>query len=95
MVGIIIKCCESLREALREFRNFRRSETLHSLIIQINRLEEEGDRVFAQAVRRLYAESSDARELAGWTRIFERLEKCCDACEDVSDSIESVVMKNS
>ena len=94
MVRIIVKCCEALRAALREFHNFRRSEDIHKRIVEINRLEEEGDRTFTKAVRMLYTEPADMMEVIGWTKIFERLENCCDTCENVSDVIESVIMKN-
>lgn len=95
MTKIIVNCCEALKSALKEFHNFRKSENLHKIIVEINRLEEEGDRTFTEAVRRLYREKSDVMEVMGWTKIFERLENCCDVCENVSDVIESVIMKNS
>jgi uncharacterized protein Yka (UPF0111/DUF47 family) len=46
-------------------------------------------------VRNLYKTSKDPIELMVWTEIFNRLEKCCDACEDVANDIENIVMKNS
>ncbi|WP_130862086.1 DUF47 domain-containing protein [Bacilliculturomica massiliensis] len=95
MTRIIINCCDALRSALKEFHNFRKSESIHKLIIEVNRLEEEGDRTYTEAVRQLYQEKTDVLEIMGWTRIFECMEKCCDVCENVSDVIESVIMKNS
>lgn len=95
MAKIIVKCCEALRQALIEFHNFRKSQTLHGLIIEINRLEEEGDALFTKAVRNLYVNGKDPLEVYGWGRTLHFMEICCDACEDVSDVIESVMMKNS
>jgi len=95
MTRIIINCCDALRSALKEFHNFRRSENIHKLIIEVNRLEEEGDRTYTEAVRQLYQEKTDVLEIMGWTKIFGCMEKCCDVCENVSDVIESVIMKNS
>lgn len=91
----ILKCCQSMEAALVEFQNFKKSKTLHSSIIEINRLEEEGDALYVNGVRNLYRTSKDPVELMVWTEIFRRLEKCCDACEDVADDIETIVMKNS
>ena len=34
-------------------------------------------------------------EIIAWKQIFYYLEKCSDACEDVADVVESVIMKNS
>lgn len=95
MTAIIVKCCEALREALNEFHNFRKSQTLHSLIVEINRMEEEGDELFMKATRNLYVNVKDPIEVYGWSRTLHFMEICCDACEDVADVIESVMMKNS
>lgn len=95
LAAIIEKCCEALKKALEEFYNFRKSQTLHGLIIEINRLEEEGDELFKEATRNLYVEVKDPIEVLGWDQTLHYMEKCCDACEDVSDVIESVMMKNS
>ncbi len=95
MAEIIVRCCNALKLALDEFYNFRKSQDLHKLIIEINFLEEEGDRLFTQATRDLYVNCKDFLEVAAWDQTFHYLEKCCDACEDVADIIESVMMKNS
>jgi len=92
---IIVKCCNSLKTALGEFINFRKSQNLHQFIIEVNQLEEEGDRLFTEATRDLYCNCNDFREVAAWDTTFHYLEKCCDACEDVADAIENVIMKNS
>ena len=95
MGEIIVKCCESLKEALEEFHNFRKSQTLHSLIVEINQLEEEGDELFLKATRNLYMQGEDSVQILAWGQTLEYLEKCCDACESVSEVIESIMMKNS
>lgn len=95
MADIIVKCCDALREALGEFHNFRKSQTLHNLIVEINRMEEEGDDLFTKATRNLYVSGKDPLEVYGWGRTLHYMEICCDACEDVADVIESVMMKNS
>ena len=92
---IIVKCCDMTKKVLDDFRNFRKSKTIHEHIIYINDLEEQGDRVFVNSVHSLYQASSDAIEIIAWTSIFNSLEKCCDVCEEVSESIETIMMKNS
>jgi len=95
ITDVIVKCCNALREALSEFHNFRKSQKLHNLIVEINNLEEEGDRLFMEATRNLYVTCKDYIEVAAWDQTFHYMEKCCDACEDVADVIANVVMKNS
>lgn len=94
MTEIIVKCCDALKEALKEFHNFRKSQTLHQLIIEINALEEQGDRLFTEATRHLYENCKQPIEVMAWDQTFHYLERCCDACEDVADVIENVIMKN-
>lgn len=94
MTSIIVKCCNALKLALDEFHNFRKSNKLHDLIVEINILEEEGDKLFTEAIRNVYTNCKDFLEVVAWDKTFHYLEKCCDACEDVSDVIESVIMKN-
>ena len=88
------ECCKVLKEIMEEFANFKKSKTLHGLIIEINALEEEGDRLFIDSMRRLHTEVTDPLEIIAWREIYNFLEKCCDACEHVADAVESVIMKN-
>lgn len=95
LTEVIVKCCNALKQALDEFHNFRKSHTLHELVIEVNYLEEEADRLFTEATRDLYVNCKNYIEVAGWDQIYHYLERCCDACEDVANVIENVVMKNS
>ncbi len=92
---VIVKCTESLRDALMEFHNFRKSKTIHEKIIEINTLEEEADQLYIAAVRHLFKSVDDGVTAASWNQVFHYMEDVCDACEDASDVIESVIMKNS
>ena len=63
-------------------------------VVEINRLENEGDRLHLEAVRRLFDEEPDPILLFKWKEILDRLEDATDRCEDVADVIEGVVLKN-
>ncbi|MDR1571315.1 MAG: DUF47 family protein [Clostridiales Family XIII bacterium] len=95
MTDVIVKCCDALRLALEEFHNFRKSKTLHEKLVMINQLEEEADALYTISIRRVYTEMDDAILMQAWYETLQYLEDCCDACEDVADVIESVMMKNS
>lgn len=92
---IIMDCCKSMSAALTEFEHFKRSQTLHDAIIEVNRLEEVADQLYINGVRNLYKTSKDPIELMVWTEIYRLIEKCCDQCEEVANDIENIVMKNS
>lgn len=91
---VILRCCEALKEMALELHNFKKPAILKERIIEINHLEEEGDRIYTEAMRRLYTEEKDPVAIISWTTMYERLEKCCDCCEDVADMVEQIIMKN-
>lgn len=91
---VITNCCAALKEMMVELPNFRKSTTLRERVVAINHMEEDGDRLYTLAMRRLYTEEKDAVAVVAWTAMFDRLEKCCDCCEHVADVVERVVMKN-
>ena len=92
---IIIKNCDGLKKIMGEFHNYKKSSEIQKLIISINDLEEEGDRLYFDTLRNLYTTSKDPIELMTWTDTFKYFEKCCDACESVANLVGSVIMKNS
>ncbi|MGM9972663.1 MAG: DUF47 domain-containing protein [Clostridiaceae bacterium] len=93
--SLLIRCCDALKRMMIEFPNYKKSTVLHQLIIEINDLEEEGDKLYTNGIRNLYLNSKDPVELMTWTETFERFEKSCDAVEHAANVVESVVMKNS
>lgn len=92
---VIMECCKSMSAALTEFENFKRSKTLHAAVVEVNRLEEVADQIYINGVRDLYKNTKDPIELMVWTEMYSLLEKCSDSCEEVANTIENIVMKNS
>ncbi|MDR0357723.1 MAG: DUF47 family protein, partial [Clostridiales Family XIII bacterium] len=96
IADVIVKCATALKDALEEFHNFRKSKTIQEKIIEVNHLEEEGDRLYTDAVRNVFTDSSlPPLIVSSWDNVFHYMEDVCDACEDVADVIEGVMMKNS
>jgi len=63
-------------------------------VIEINRLENESDRICRTLIAQLFEEEKDPVEIIKWKEIFEVMETAVDKCEDVSNVIESVILKN-
>ena len=55
---VIADCCAALKTMMEEFPNFRRSKTIHTQIVEINGLEEQGDKLYTDAMHTLYADAS-------------------------------------
>lgn len=92
--SVIMSCCDELKKMLVEFSNFKKSSTIESLLISVNEKEDEGDIIYAKSIRNLYTNCEDTIQILAWTGLFEKLEKCCDKCEDVADAVQSIIMQN-
>ena len=92
--GMIIECCDMMKEMLYELPNFKKPKKLHELIIALSHKEEDCDQLYLEGTLKTVEFSNDPLVVMFWRDIFERLEKCADACEHVGDSIETIVMKN-
>lgn len=90
----IVKACELLCELMEEFENFKKSKTIHGLIVQLNDVEEECDKLYLASMRDLTNQSNDVLEIVSWRKIYDCLESCADACENVSECVGTVIMKN-
>ena len=62
--------------------------------IEVNRLENEADRVHHQAVSKLFEEETDPLTIIKWKETLDFLEDASDRCEDVANVIEGVVVKH-
>ncbi len=63
-------------------------------VIEINRLENESDRICRTLIAQLFEEETNPVQIIKWKEIFEVIETAVDKCEDVSNVIESVILKN-
>jgi len=90
---VLVRACDLMGELMGEFENFKRSKKIHGLIIAINDAEEECDKLYLNAMRSLTQQGNVLDILIG-REIYECLEACADACEEVSECVDSVIMKN-
>lgn len=92
----IVKCCDCLLSAMKEFKANRNSAKMNECIVAVNTYESEGDKLHTECIKELYCnENISARSLMAWSCIFDDLEACLDVCENCTDIIETVIMKNS
>ena len=89
----IVRSCELLCALMEEFENFKRSKKIHDLIVELNDVEEECDKLYLSSVREL-TKSGDVVSIISWVAIYDCLEACADACEHVSECVGTVIMKN-
>jgi len=88
---VLLQCTRQIAEAIPRLRGFR---DINHYVVEINRLENDGDRITREAVASLFDGGIDPMVVIRWKDIFERLEAAIDACERVAHILESVVIKN-
>lgn len=88
---IIVKQGEEIVRALEKLRGFK---NVSPHWIEIHRLENEGDRVARQAIADLFTDGADPLETIKWKDVYALLEDTIDACEDVANVIERIVVKH-
>jgi uncharacterized protein Yka (UPF0111/DUF47 family) len=79
-------------EAIPQLRGFR---DVSRYTVEINRLENEGDRITRGAMASLFDTGIDPMVVIRWKDLFERLEAAIDASEHVAYILEGIVIKNS
>ncbi len=62
--------------------------------VEINRLENEGDRVYRNTVARLFSGDFKAMDVLKWKDLVDQMEAAIDGCEDVANTLESIVLKH-
>ena len=73
----------------------KRKEGVLPHTVEINRLENEADRLHHRAVAQLFDEERDPIVVMKWKEILDLLEDATDRCEDVANLLENVVVKHS
>ena len=94
MSRLIVRATDVLRQALVEFKTFKKSKRVNELIRDVNTVEGEGDRLYRNIVKRLFTENERTVDIIKWKDIYDDMENVLDSCEDVANIIEGVLMKN-
>jgi hypothetical protein len=94
LAELLLRMTEQLVEAMPLLRDKRTLPGVKPYTVEINRLENEADRVLRLGLARLVRErGGDLFELLRWKEILEKIEEATDRCEDVADVLETVMQK--
>jgi predicted phosphate transport protein (TIGR00153 family) len=93
----MVDLAETLTQASRitasSIPNLRRMKNLETYWIEINRLENEGDRSYRRTIAELFSGDYRAMDVLKWKDICEEIEQAIDRLEDVANTVESIVLK--
>jgi predicted phosphate transport protein (TIGR00153 family) len=91
MTRILHESARQISQAIPRLRSFK---DIHHFTIEVNRLENEGDRVVREALASLFERGIDPMMVIRWKDIFERLEDGIDSTEKTANILEGIVIKN-
>lgn len=92
---IIKKSLKALRKSMDSFREFKKVKKIRAMVADVKDEEELADTLYIETIRELYtSEEIDAVRVDVWSRLFDRLEATCDACEEAADTMANIMLKN-
>ncbi len=94
LVDILRESFRSLAQAIPMLKNLKHRKEIDRCLIEVNRLENTGDSVLRDALRKLFREESNPITVIKLKEILESLEEAIDRCEDVANTIETILIKN-
>ena len=93
MAALIDEAVNELNLLFKHISEVKKNRAVHRQIVEVNRVENEGDLIYRENLTKLFREETDPIELIKWKNLYEDLEDCLDSCESVANIIEGVVMK--
>jgi hypothetical protein len=91
---VLVRSVHQLKQAIHLLTQ-RKLLAMREYCIAVNELENEADDRLRLAITSLFADVKDPIELIKRKELYERLEQTTDSCEDVANTLESIIMRNS
>jgi uncharacterized protein len=94
LAHLIVESAQELDEAIKNLHDKKQYEQIQAHIVEINTLENNGDRVLLEAVSKLVEHREDIFDFIRWKEIYELLEATLDCIEDAGDVIQKIMIAN-
>jgi uncharacterized protein Yka (UPF0111/DUF47 family) len=91
---ILVQSTIALAGAVKLLRTTRKLTDLQAKIIEVHRLENVGDDNHLAAISKLFEPGTDPLHLIKWKEFFTFMESAIDGCEDATNVIERIILKN-
>jgi len=91
MARVLHEATRAIAQAIPRLRTLK---DVHHYTVEVNRLENEGDRMLRSALASLFEQGIDPMMVIRWKDIFERLEDGIDSTEKTANILEGIVIKN-
>jgi hypothetical protein len=91
---VLVKAAVAVSEAVHRLRKTRKLSQLSDTLIEIHHTESVGDDNHHSAMSRLFGGDIAPLEVMKWKEMYDYIENAIDACEDVGNTLERIVVKN-
>ncbi|GGJ91202.1 phosphate transport regulator [Pilimelia anulata] len=92
LVNVLDQCAKVTATAMPQLKVMK---DLSEYWVEINRLENEGDRAYRMLLVRLFSGEYDALTVLKMKEVADELEAACDAFEHVANTVETIAVKES
>lgn len=94
-VALAVVSCERLYDLMVAIKQYKKApKVVSDLIIEINRLEEEGDATYSASMRKLFEFETNPITIIKNKELYQLLEQTLDCCEDVADMVEKIMISS-
>lgn len=94
MVRVLVRACEEINAAMPILRTSKRMKEVLDHCIEINRLENEGDKLSRAAYQQLFDDPKDVIGVIKWKEVYDVLEEAIDVTENVANRLNGLVIKH-
>ena len=95
LAEVIVQITAEVHRAISELRGRMDLKQILKRCVEINRLENQADKIYREALAELFKDSMDIPSIIKWREIYEYMETATDRCEDVANVLEGVALKYS
>lgn len=93
MANYIMQAIRELEVLFKHLSEVKKNSVVQEQIIEVNRIENEGDILYRKSLTELFRKEVNPIELIKWKHLYEQMETSLDSCENVANIVEGVVMK--
>ncbi len=94
LANVIVEAANEVERAMPSLRRRAELGQMLARCVELNRLENEADRIMRRLVGELFADSTNVVDIIKWREVYELMESATDRCEDVANVLEAVALKN-
>jgi len=93
LIDILDQAADAIRKAIADLQDKGKARRVLDYCIEINRLENTGDHARDMALSKLFEGQPDPIDVIKWKEIYELVESAVDKCEDIANTIETILVK--